>query len=151
MKNQKGVTLIALVVTIVVLLILAGVAIAMLRGDNGILTEATKASSETKISEETEAVSNAINELTTEFYDQKYVQKTATDDDTVGKHVGTGLLTLAGTGKNLNGKVTITGTVAGGTLTIRTVEKDSNNKVAQATYTIDSEGTGTLSSWTRVD
>ena len=54
------------------------------------------------------------------------------------------------TGKNLNGKVTITGTVAGGTLTIRTVEKDSNNKVAQATYTIDSEGTGTLSSWTRV-
>ena len=38
MRNQKGVTLIALVITIIVLLILAGVSISMLTGDNGILT-----------------------------------------------------------------------------------------------------------------
>lgn len=38
MKNQKGITLIALVVTIIVLLILAGISIAMLTGDNGIIT-----------------------------------------------------------------------------------------------------------------
>ena len=38
MKNQKGVTLIALVVTIIVLIILAGVAIATLMGDNGVIT-----------------------------------------------------------------------------------------------------------------
>ena len=44
MKNQKGITLIALVVTIVVLLILAGTAIAMLQGDNGIVTQAQNAS-----------------------------------------------------------------------------------------------------------
>lgn len=43
MKNNKGITLIALVVTIIVLLILAGVAIAMLRGDNGILNRASEA------------------------------------------------------------------------------------------------------------
>ena len=43
MKNQKGITLIALVITIIVLLILAGVSIAMLTGDNGILTQANKA------------------------------------------------------------------------------------------------------------
>ena len=43
MKNQKGVTLIALVITIIVLLILAGVSIAMLTGDNGILTQAKSA------------------------------------------------------------------------------------------------------------
>ena len=43
MKNQKGITLIALVVTIIVLLILAGVAIAMLTGDNGLLTNASGA------------------------------------------------------------------------------------------------------------
>ena len=73
MKNQKGVTLIALVVTIVVLLILAGVAIAMLRGDNGILTEATKASDSTKKAEAEEAINNAINEGTTAYYDKKYV------------------------------------------------------------------------------
>ena len=43
MRNQKGITLIALVVTIIVLLILAGVSIAMLTGDNGILTQANAA------------------------------------------------------------------------------------------------------------
>ena len=43
MKNQKGITLIALVVTIVVLLILAGTAIAMLQGENGIITQAQNA------------------------------------------------------------------------------------------------------------
>ena len=78
MKNQKGVTLIALVVTIVVLLILAGVAIAMLRGDNGILKEATKASSATSAAEVKEAISNVVNEATTEYYDLKYVQKSTT-------------------------------------------------------------------------
>ena len=39
-KSKKGVTLIALVITIVVLLILAGVSIVILTGDNGILAQA---------------------------------------------------------------------------------------------------------------
>lgn len=38
--NNKGITLIALVITIIVLLILAGVSIAMLTGENGILKQA---------------------------------------------------------------------------------------------------------------
>ena len=42
LKEQKGITLIALVITIIVLLILAGVTIAMLTGENGILTKATE-------------------------------------------------------------------------------------------------------------
>ena len=46
-KTAKGITLIALVITIIVLLILAGVSIAMLTGDNGILTEADNAKMET--------------------------------------------------------------------------------------------------------
>ena len=41
-KTNKGITLIALVITIIVLLILAGVTIAMLTGDNGILTKDRK-------------------------------------------------------------------------------------------------------------
>ena len=39
-KKQRGITLIALVVTIIVLLILAGVSVSMLTGQNGILTNA---------------------------------------------------------------------------------------------------------------
>ncbi|MCI9064021.1 MAG: hypothetical protein HFJ17_05420 [Clostridia bacterium] len=47
-KKEKGITLIALVITIIVLLILAGVAISMLAGDNGILRQAAKAKSDTE-------------------------------------------------------------------------------------------------------
>ena len=53
MRN-KGITLIALVITIVVLLILAGVTIATLTGENGILTQATKAKEETHKAKEDE-------------------------------------------------------------------------------------------------
>ena len=49
LKERKGITLIALVITIIVLLILAGVSIAMLTGDNGILTQANNAKKETEV------------------------------------------------------------------------------------------------------
>ena len=47
-KNNNGITLIALVVTIVVLLILAGVSISMLAGENGIVIQSQKAKLETR-------------------------------------------------------------------------------------------------------
>lgn len=43
MKNQKGITLVALVITIIVLLILAGVSISLVIGNNGVLTQASNA------------------------------------------------------------------------------------------------------------
>ena len=48
MKKNNGITLIALVITIIVLLILAGVAIAMLSGENGILRKAAEAKIKTE-------------------------------------------------------------------------------------------------------
>ena len=54
-KKSKGITLIALVITIIVLLILAGVSIAMLTGQNGILTQARKAKNETEQAQQNEA------------------------------------------------------------------------------------------------
>lgn len=56
MKSQKGITLIALVITIIVLLILAGVTIAMLTGENGILKKATGAVSDTEKATAEEAI-----------------------------------------------------------------------------------------------
>ena len=47
-RKNNGITLIALVITIIVLLILAGVTIATLTGENGILTRASEASIETR-------------------------------------------------------------------------------------------------------
>ena len=63
LKNTKGITLIALVVTIIILLILAGVSIAMLTGNNGVLTQGKRAKEETEIAEEKEAISLAMNAL----------------------------------------------------------------------------------------
>ena len=65
-KEAKGITLIALVITIIVLLILAGVTIATLTGDNGILKQADKAKTETTMGEEKEAIGLAYNGAKTE-------------------------------------------------------------------------------------
>ena len=72
MKNNKGITLIALVVTIIVLLILAGVSIAMLTGQNGILNKASDAGEETAVANAKEKVTLAINEAITNYYDDNY-------------------------------------------------------------------------------
>ena len=62
-KRQKGITLIALVVTIVVLLILASISIQALTGDNGIITQAQKAKYETDYARETETIELAKSEV----------------------------------------------------------------------------------------
>lgn len=50
-KGIRGITMIALVITIVVLLILAGISIAAITGDNGIITKSDEAKIETEISQ----------------------------------------------------------------------------------------------------
>lgn len=49
MKKNKGITIIALVITIIVLLILAGVSIATLFGSNGIISQANRAKLATEV------------------------------------------------------------------------------------------------------
>ena len=56
LKNENAITLIALVITIIVLLILAAVTISALSGENGILSNATKAKSKSEIAEEKEKI-----------------------------------------------------------------------------------------------
>lgn len=71
MKNQNGITLIALVITIIVLLILAGISIAMLTGDNGILTQANNSKYNTARAEAVEKINLALNAVKTEVYSQR--------------------------------------------------------------------------------
>lgn len=54
-NKNRGITLIALVVTIIVLLILAGISIAMLTGQNGILNRAAEAKEKTRAAQEDES------------------------------------------------------------------------------------------------
>lgn len=74
MKNNKGITLIALVVTIIVLLILAGVSIAMLTGDNGILSNATKGAAQTKLTNTVDEISLKVSENVASYLNSIYVE-----------------------------------------------------------------------------
>ena len=65
-KSNEGITLIALVITIIVLLILAGVAISMLSGENGILKQAANAKTETEKASDLEKVQLAVTSALTE-------------------------------------------------------------------------------------
>ena len=58
-ENQLGITMIALIVTVIVLLILAGISIATLNGDSGIIKKSKEAKEQTEISEEKEVVDRA--------------------------------------------------------------------------------------------
>ena len=60
MEKNKGITLIALVITIIVLLILAGVTIATLTGDNGLLQKATTAKQDNEDSKELELIKLSV-------------------------------------------------------------------------------------------
>ena len=105
--KQNGITLIALVITIVVLLILAAVSIATLTGQNGILTRATDSKTSTEIAEEKEKVQLStigalaeelggeidIDKLRTElgkyFQDGKYDVQEGTNDDGIEGYIVT--------------------------------------------------------------
>ena len=68
-NSEKAITLIALVVTIIVLLILAGISIMMLTGENGILTRANQAKEATRVGQikdiiEMEAMNNKMADYT---------------------------------------------------------------------------------------
>lgn len=62
MKEQKGITLVALVITIIILLILAGISIATLTGENGLFKRAKDAKNNTVDAQNTE--NTALNSYT---------------------------------------------------------------------------------------
>ena len=84
-KEERGITLIALVITVIVLLILAGVSIAMLTGNNGILTQAKLAKEKTELAKEDEENkleknNEYINEQTGNAVPGKIVTETKKDN-----------------------------------------------------------------------
>ena len=116
--KEKGITLIALVVTIVVIIILAAVSISMLLGDNGIIKQAEYSKEQTEIANEKEKV-----ELAAIAARQKTNWGEITEDNLVielDKNIGNGNYTL--TQKNNNFLVTYNDSK-------RTYEVDTNGNV----------------------
>ena len=60
LKNERGITLVALVITIIVLLILAGVTLSMVMGDSGIFGKANSAKEKTQLSNAEETIKLAV-------------------------------------------------------------------------------------------
>ncbi len=77
MKNNKGITLVALVITIIVLLILAGVSISLVVGENGVLSRATGASAKSKRGQLIEAMDLALEDCQTQYVNDKYADEKA--------------------------------------------------------------------------
>lgn len=149
MRNQKGITLIALVITIIVLLILAGVSIAMLTGDNGILTQTNKskvAQIEGQVKEEV----NLAVQAAKMYAEEKAVSTStgynasehlATPDDDIITEMEKDLTSAKGyTVSGTNG----TGASTAGTITVEYTTPNytsaTNNGSAKITFTISVTG-----------
>ena len=99
LKNFRGITLIALVVTIIILLILAGITIGTLTGDNGIIQKAKQAKIETEIATEKEQVQMSYLACKMEDY-QNNVTKQAMQEE-LDKQVGENKTKVTSRGENL--------------------------------------------------
>ena len=126
-KQTKGITLIALIITIIVLLILAGVTITMLTGDNGILKQATNARETNTKAELEEQVKLAV--MASKVNNTASINLETLEDE-INKINGTTITkseedNLPWTVKKGNNEVTIT---ADGTITTNTTGKDDGKK-----------------------
>ena len=82
-RKSQGITLIALVVTLIVLLILAALAINLTIGDNGILTRGQEAKNKTEQASEDELRKLTQLEAATHFEDYEYIDNSTGEEKTV--------------------------------------------------------------------
>ena len=76
LKGNGGITLIALVITIIVLIILAGISIAMISGQDGILNKAGKGAAANQLGAAKDKCSMLATEAVNDVYENVYVKKT---------------------------------------------------------------------------
>ena len=88
MKQEKGITLIALVITIIVLLILAGVTIAMLSGNNSAPQKATEAAQKDAIAATKDEIAMNVQEALLNYYNNTYVVSGSTGATNANDVVG---------------------------------------------------------------
>lgn len=149
MKNNKGITLIALVVTIIVLLILAGVSIAMLTGQNGILNRGQEAAYKNAVTDAKDQISLKVAECITNWNAKTYAGVTTTDikdTDTLDTYIKSKLDALA-TELN-NGNVTVVIPAAATTEGAEISVTSKKNTAVKTTCKWKTNGD--LSAWTDV-
>ena len=134
-QNTRGITLIALVITIIVLLILAGVSIAMLTGQNGILTQAQNAKQVTEKSAEQEKVQIAASSSRDNDGQLSFEKLKAEIENQGGTILGDSIpttITINNTLYRVNSTGEVTQRISGGTLGTVTGTETSNTTVQDA-------------------
>ena len=104
MRKQRGITLIALVITIIVLLILAGISIQSIMGDNGLLTKASNAKQQTAIAQEVEQINLQYSDCQTDvaLYGSIGAEVTASQlENEMNDAYGAGTVTVEQSGSKL--------------------------------------------------
>lgn len=151
MKDNKGITLVALVITIIVLLILAGVTVASLSGEDGLLTRGSQAVNRSNVADAEEKVTLAFDNIMTGFYEEKYAQGKSTLEPV--QYVHDKMAELITSGKELEGVCTFS-TVAEGKFTITLTglyveDKDQNESKTPITAEVSASGNSAkLGAWT---
>lgn len=105
--KERGITMIALVITIIVLLILAGVSIATLTGENGILTRANEAKTETEEANEDELRELTALEAAMNTEETTHTDKSTGEEITVPIPAGFAVSQVEGENTIANGLVVI--------------------------------------------
>ena len=153
MKNNKGITLIALVVTIIVILILAGVSIAMLSGQNGILNRASESTWKSKLGDAESTVALTVSNYLTDYYAVKYTGATTEYTGTTYTDEAsavTAAISAANTELGSSFKVRQTA-ASGDTKATIVIEYLANSKVYEVVGTINGSNVswGTMTATTR--
>ena len=90
-KNQNAITLISLTISIIILLILAGVALSLVVGENGITERAVKAGKTYDITGAKEQVDALVASYASEYYEKKYTSGNLENDNGVDGYIASQL------------------------------------------------------------
>ncbi len=131
-RNETGITLIALVVTVIVLIILTGISINMITGENGIISRTKEAREKTEGSSDLEYLQTKAYEAITNYYalgsnepEMEYVLKSLNSSE-IATDVNTGLVTY-------NGKTYDISDIMGKTSEQKAIASQTNIKLKQIT------------------
>lgn len=142
LKGNGGITLIALVITIIVLIILAGISIAMISGQDGILNRASQSAAYNALGAAKDQCAMEAADVVNEYYEDKYVKNSQTTDTldeliltrlnsnaNVLKALGTNGTCVAAEGANgivltYSDGTNVTGTLSDGVITWNDISND---------------------------
>ena len=136
-NNQKGITLIALVITIIVILILASISIAMLTSNNGMIEKSVEAKQENSVGEDVERIRASFSTITMQKLKKADGRKYTITAEELQKQILADLYEKEGV--TVSGSYTEDSDDDGVNEGYLTVAMPSGNK-----YQVDAKGTTTL-------